>query len=70
MSTPKKLTVTLREAADVLNVGHSTAYSAVRADEFPVRVIKIGGRYVIPVKPLLELLGLDELPTDDEPTAA
>lgn len=71
MTPQKKFTVTLREAAEAIGIGHSTAYNAVRNNEFPVRVIKIGGRYVVPVAPLLELLGLDALPnTDDEPNAA
>lgn len=69
MSTPKKFTVTLREAADAVGIGHSTAYAAVRAEEFPVPVIKIGGRYVVPVKPLLDLLGLDEFPTTEKEVA-
>lgn len=69
--TTTRATVTLREAAELIGIGSSTAYEAVRKDEFPTQVIKIGGRYVVPTKPLLDLLGLEELPpTDDEPKVA
>lgn len=60
MSSYQKATYTLREAADLMGIGHSTAYAAARADAFPTKVIKIGGRYVVPTKPLLDLLGMTE----------
>lgn len=63
-------TITIGQAADLLGIGTSSAYAAVRTGKFPTKVIQIGGRYVIPTKPLLDLIGLDELPTDDEPEAA
>lgn len=62
-------TLPLPEAAALLGIGKSTAYAAVRKGSFPVRVIQIGGRYVVPTAPLLELLGIDELP-DFEGSAA
>lgn len=55
-------TITLKDAAKVLGIGLSTAYTAARNNEFPIPVIKIGGRIVVPTKPLLDLLGLEELP--------
>lgn len=55
-------TVSLREAAKLLGVSNSTAYAAARNGSFPVPVLKIGGRYAVPAKPLLDALGLDELP--------
>lgn len=64
--TLSRPTVTLRDAAKILGIGSSTAYEAVRSNEFPVPVIKIGGRIVVPTKPLLDLLGLEELPTEKE----
>ena len=70
MSIPTSPTVTLVEAAQLLGIGRSTAYAAARAGEFPTRVIQVGSRYMVPTKPLLDLLGLEELPTDDEPKAA
>lgn len=67
-------TVTLSEAAEILGIGRTLSYEAARHGKFPVRVIKIGGRYVVPTKPLLDLLGLDKLPPlpeeEQEPVAA
>lgn len=57
-----KPTVSLTQAAALLGIGRSSAYAAAREGAFPTRVIKINGRYVVPTKPLLDLLGLDELP--------
>ncbi|MCG7454518.1 helix-turn-helix transcriptional regulator [Corynebacterium tuberculostearicum] len=69
MTLPSTPTIPLPEAAKLLGIGKSTAYAAVRKGKFPVRVIQIGNRYVVPTAPLLELFGLDELP-DLEGSAA
>lgn len=61
MNIPTTPTVSLTEAAQLLGIGRSTAYAAARNDEFPVQVIKVGGRYIVPTKPLLDLLGLEEV---------
>lgn len=55
-------TVSLPKAAALLGISRGSAYANARANDFPVPVIKIGGRYVVPTKPLLDLLGLDKLP--------
>lgn len=47
-------------AGSVLGLGRSAAYEAVRTGGFPVPVIRAGGHYVVPVAPLLRLLGLDD----------
>ena len=54
----------IEQVSKLLGISKITAYTAVKEDEFPVPVIKIGGRYVVPTKPLLDLLGLDELPEE------
>ncbi|AIK86031.1 hypothetical protein CGLAR1_12540 [Corynebacterium glutamicum] len=59
---PYPPTITLKKATGLIGIGLSTGYAAVRSNEFPVPVIKIGGRIVVPTKPLLDLLGLEELP--------
>lgn len=59
MTLPSTPTIPLPEAAELLGIGKSTAYAAVRKGNFPVRVIQIGSRYVVPTKPLLELLDLE-----------
>lgn len=65
MNTPSRhKVITVAQAAEILGVSKSGAYAAIRDNEFPTQVIKIGSRYVIPTKPLLDLLGLDELPAD------
>lgn len=70
MSAPIKTTITLTEAAQILGIGRTTAYAAAHAGTFPTKVIQIGSRWVVPTSPLLDLLGLDELPADDEPKVA
>lgn len=55
-------TLTVAESAKILGISVSSAYSAIRSNEFPAKVLKIGNRYVIPTKPFLQALGLDELP--------
>ena len=52
---------TLAEAATMLRIGRTSAYAAVKSGEFPVPVLKIGGRIVVPAAPLRELLGLPPL---------
>lgn len=61
MNIPQSPTVSLAEAAEILGISRSTAYAAVHSNEFPVQVIKIGGRYVVPTRPLLDLLGIEEV---------
>ena len=67
---PYPPTITITNAAQLLGISTSSAYTAARNGKFPTKVIQIGGRYVVPTKPLLELLDLDELPTNDAPKAA
>ena len=38
--------------------GRDEAYRAVKRDEFPVPVVRVGRRMVVPVQPILELLFL------------
>lgn len=61
MTTP---TISAGAAAHLLGLSRSSVYTAIRQGTFPTPTIQIGGRYVIPTKPLLDLLGLDELPAD------
>lgn len=56
-------TLNLRQAASILGIGVSTAYAAARNNDLPFPVLKIGGRFVVPAKPLAATLGMttDEL---------
>ncbi|MBI9000048.1 helix-turn-helix domain-containing protein [Corynebacterium sp. CCM 9185] len=59
MSPVSRPTITVEEAAAVLGISKSSAYAAIKRNEFPTPVIKIGGRYVVPTAPLRQLLGVD-----------
>lgn len=60
MTTPRTLTVPIREAADMLGIAHSTAYASAKEGTFPVPIIRIGSRYVVPKKTLKEILGMSD----------
>jgi hypothetical protein len=47
-------------AASVLGIGRTSAHELARAGTFPVPVLRLGRRYVVPVAPLLRLLGVDD----------
>jgi len=42
-----------------LGVGGSKAYELAKTGEFPVRVVRIGRRYVVPVAAILQLLDIE-----------
>lgn len=46
MSDPRQ-TLTLAEVADILGLGRTTVYRAVREGTFPVPVISVGARKVV-----------------------
>ncbi|MEU4424834.1 helix-turn-helix domain-containing protein [Actinoplanes sp. NPDC024001] len=52
------LTTDIETAASILNVGRSKAYALAKNGDFPVRVIRVGRSYVVPVSALRELLGI------------
>jgi hypothetical protein len=54
------VTVDVETAGAVLGIGRTSAYRLVRCGEFPVRVLRIGRRYLVPTAELLALLGLRE----------
>ena len=49
-------TVSVRSAAAALGISPSTAYEAIRQNQFPVRVIKVRSRIRIPKAALDALL--------------
>ena len=61
-----RATVDLTTAACDLGLGRTKAYELARNDEFPCRLIRIGGIYRVPTAGLLELLGVSA----EEPHAA
>jgi hypothetical protein len=48
--------VSLLAAGRLLGMGRTKAYRLAKAGEFPCRVLRIGGRYVVPVRGLRALL--------------
>lgn len=51
-----KLATDVATAAHMLGIGRSRAYGHVRDGDIPS--VKIGGRFVVPVSPLLDMLGI------------
>ncbi|GGK36470.1 hypothetical protein GCM10010124_31390 [Pilimelia terevasa] len=52
----------LQTAASILGLQPLSAYPINARGAFPVPVIKVGGRYRVPVAPILDLLGLARWP--------
>jgi predicted DNA-binding transcriptional regulator AlpA len=53
------MTTSLETAAEILGIGRTLAYTLVRDGQFPVRVLRLGRRVLIPIPELLKLLGAD-----------
>ena len=52
-------TIDVETAGAILGIGRSKSYELAKADEFPVRVLRIGRRYLVPTPAILELLGIN-----------
>lgn len=67
-------TVSADVAGRLLGMSVASVYRAIRSGDFPTTAHRVNGRYIIAKKPLLDFLGLDELPTEvtstDTPQAA
>ena len=57
-------------AAAIFGLNRSVAYDLVKADRFPVPVLRFGNRYRVPVAAILTALHLPLSPTERPPTAA
>jgi len=51
-------TIPVPRAAEILGCSADALYAAIRADESPVSVLRIGRKIVVPTAPLLEQLGI------------
>lgn len=51
-----KVTTDVATAARVLGIGRNQAYAAARAGT--IKTLKLGSRVLVPVSPLLEMLGI------------
>ncbi|MFC4067377.1 helix-turn-helix domain-containing protein [Actinoplanes subglobosus] len=52
------LTTDIETAASILGIGRSKAYALAQEGDFPVRIIRVGRSYLVPVPAILELLGV------------
>jgi len=52
------LTTDVETAASILGIGRTKGYALARSGEFPVRLVRVGRRYLVPVTALLDLLGV------------
>ncbi|MDE3724498.1 MULTISPECIES: MerR family transcriptional regulator [Nocardiopsis] len=50
-------TIDLMTAASILGIGRTKAYEPARCDDFPCRVVRIGGLYRVPTADLLRVIG-------------
>jgi hypothetical protein len=57
-------------AGSIFGLSRTQSYLAVRDGRFPVNVIRVGRRLVVPVPPILLLLGIGRAETADRPPAA
>ncbi len=51
------MTTDLTTAAEVIGIGRTLAYELVKSGDFPVRLLRLGRRVVVPVADLLAYLG-------------
>jgi hypothetical protein len=51
------MTTDLETAAAIIGIGRTLAYDLARDGEFPVRLLRLGRRVVVPIASLLEYLG-------------
>lgn len=62
--------LTLEEAATLLGIGRTSAYTLAKNEAFPVPVLRIGKLYRVPTPGLLAALGVNVMspdPVDFEP---
>ncbi len=51
-------TIDVETAGAILGIGRSKSYELAKAGKFPVRVLRIGRRYLVPTPAILDLLGI------------
>jgi hypothetical protein len=53
-------TTDVETAGAILGIGRTKAYELAKTDNFPVRLIRIGRRYLVPVPAILHLLDIEQ----------
>jgi len=51
------MTKDIATAGSILGIGRSKAYELAKSGEFPITVLRIGRRYLVPTSAILALLG-------------
>jgi hypothetical protein len=51
------VTTDVETAGAILGIGRTKSYELAKAGHFPLRVLRIGRRYVVPIPEILTLLG-------------
>lgn len=51
------MTTSLETAAEIIGIGRTLAYELVKNQAFPVRLLRLGRRVVVPIPDLLRYLG-------------
>ena len=51
------MTTDIETAASILGIGRTLAYELVKNDQFPVRLLRLGRRVLVPLGDLLAYLG-------------
>lgn len=65
----KRMTLTIREAADILGIPHATAYDHARSGKFAVPVIRSGQTYRVSRAAVEAKVGPIDLPGESTDTA-
>jgi hypothetical protein len=52
-------TTDIETAGAIIGIGRSKSYELAKSGEFPVRVLRIGRRYLVPIPSILALLGVE-----------
>jgi len=50
------LTTDVETVAAILGIGRTKAYELAKNGEFPIKIVRVGRRYVVPVQAILHLL--------------
>jgi hypothetical protein len=50
-------TTDVETAGSILGIGRSKSYELAKNGKFPVRIMRIGRRYLVPIPSILDLLG-------------
>ncbi|MEU8082566.1 helix-turn-helix domain-containing protein [Micromonospora sp. NPDC049101] len=53
------VTTDVETAAAISGIGRTKAYELAKTNEFPVRLLRIGRRYLVPVPAILKLLAAE-----------